>query len=99
VTGEKFAPTWEPKEYLTEAAIADWEALKLARQASMSSKSPSSSISKGASATFYAHYDLAADKHQNNRRRQATVLANRQQHLSRLPQNVAKFDELCPALL
>jgi len=35
-TGEKFAPTWEPKENLTEAALADWEALKLSRQDSMS---------------------------------------------------------------
>ena len=35
-TGEKFAPTWEPKKNLTEAALADWEALKLSRQASMS---------------------------------------------------------------
>jgi hypothetical protein len=35
-TGEKFAPTWEPKENLTEVALADWEKLKLSRQASMS---------------------------------------------------------------
>jgi hypothetical protein len=35
-TGEKFAPTWEPKENLTEVALADWEKLKLAKQASMS---------------------------------------------------------------
>lgn len=35
-TGEKYAPTWEPKENLTERALADWEALKLARQAGMS---------------------------------------------------------------
>jgi hypothetical protein len=35
-TGEKFAPTWEPKENLTEVALADWEKLKLSKQASMS---------------------------------------------------------------
>ena len=34
-TGEKYAPTWEPKENLTERALADWKALKLARQAGM----------------------------------------------------------------
>lgn len=35
LTGEKYTPTWEPKENLTERALADWEAEKLARQAGM----------------------------------------------------------------
>jgi hypothetical protein len=35
-TGEKFTPTWEPKENLTDAALADWEASKLAQQAGVS---------------------------------------------------------------
>ena len=35
LTGEKYTPTWEPKENLTERALADWEAVKLARQAGM----------------------------------------------------------------
>jgi hypothetical protein len=35
-TGEKFTPTWEPKENLTDVALADWEALKLAKQAGVS---------------------------------------------------------------
>ena len=35
-TGQKYTPTWEPKENLTERALADWEAEKLARQAGMS---------------------------------------------------------------
>jgi hypothetical protein len=38
-TGEKFAPTWEPKENLTDAALADWEASKLAGQAGVSKSS------------------------------------------------------------
>lgn len=35
-TGEKYTPTWEPKENLTDRALADWEAEKLAKQAGMS---------------------------------------------------------------
>lgn len=34
-TGETYTPTWEPKENLTERALADWEAEKLAKQAGM----------------------------------------------------------------
>ena len=33
LTGEKYTPTWEPRENLTERALADWEAEKLAKQA------------------------------------------------------------------
>ena len=33
LTGEKYTPTWEPKENLTERALADWEAEKLAKLA------------------------------------------------------------------
>lgn len=35
-TGEKYTPTWEPKENLTDVALADWKATKLANQAGMS---------------------------------------------------------------
>jgi hypothetical protein len=35
-TGEKYSPTWEPKENITEDTLADWEASKLARKAGMS---------------------------------------------------------------
>lgn len=34
-TGKKYTPTWEPKENITEDTLAEWEALKLARQAGM----------------------------------------------------------------
>lgn len=34
-TGEKFNPTWEPKENLTKVALDDWEKLKLAKQSGM----------------------------------------------------------------
>lgn len=34
-SGEKFEPTWEPKENLTEAALDDWEKSKRAKQAGM----------------------------------------------------------------
>lgn len=35
-TGEKYPPTWEPRSFLTPAALADWEAIKLARLAGVS---------------------------------------------------------------
>lgn len=43
-TGEKYTPTWEPKENLTDVALADWEATKLAKQAGMSSAALQSSL-------------------------------------------------------
>lgn len=35
-TGERYKPTWEPKENLTDVALADWEARKRAKNAGMS---------------------------------------------------------------
>lgn len=31
VTGEKFEPTWEPKEYANELAVRDWKERKKSR--------------------------------------------------------------------
>lgn len=37
VTGEKFEPTWEPKEYANELAVRDWKERKKGRSGELCS--------------------------------------------------------------
>lgn len=93
-TGEKYTPTWEPKENLTERALADWEALKLARKAGMSNlpvRAPEANLVPFKRTT--RNCEITTDNQQPNFQLPVVAQESFTQHPSEIPHSVERFAE------